>query len=157
MIAAIFAAAMSTIAAELNALATATVVDFYRRYWRRAASDREYLNASKGATLLWGLFASFVAIWVVSLGSLIEVVNRLGSFFYGSLFGVFFLAIVVRRATATGAFWGMLAGMTTVGIVGTTTKVAYLWQNVIGTVVVVTVGLTISALTRSRSSARPSA
>jgi SSS family transporter len=153
IIAAIFAAAMSTIAAELNSLATATVVDFYRRYWRPAASDREYLNASKGATLLWGLFASFVATWAVSLGSLIQVVNQLGSFFYGSLFGVFFLAIVVRRATPAGAFWGMLAGMTTVGIVGTMTRVAFLWQNVIGTAVVVAVGLAISALTRPRATA----
>jgi Na+/proline symporter len=156
MIAAIFAAAMSTIAAELNSLATATVVDFYRRYWRPVASDREYLNASKAATLVWGIFASFVATWAVSLGSLIQVVNQLGSFFYGSLFGVFFLAIVARRATAAGAFWGMLAGMTAVGVVGTTTEVAFLWQNVIGTVVVVVVGLAISyaaRLNRAASSA----
>jgi SSS family transporter len=155
MIAAIFAAAMSTIAAELNSLATATVVDFYRRHWRPAASDREYLNASKGATLLWGLFASFIATWALSLGSLIQVVNQLGSFFYGSLFGVFFLAIAVRRATSAGAFWGMLAGMTTVGIVGTTTRVAFLWQNVIGTVVVVALGLAISAVTRREQAPGP--
>jgi Na+/proline symporter len=147
MIAAIFAAAMSTIAAELNSLATATVIDFYTRHWRKGAGDRETLLASKIATVGWGLLACLVATYAVSLGALIEVVNQLGSFFYGSLFGVFFLAVVTRRATGTGAFVGMIAGMATVGLVAATTTVAYLWQNVIGTVVVVTVGLAISAMT----------
>jgi SSS family solute:Na+ symporter len=145
MIAAIFAAAMSSVAAELNALSTASVIDFYRRHFRPDASDRETLAASKVATGLWGLFASVVAMYAVNLGALIEVVNKLGSFFYGSLFGVFLLAIAFRRATAAGAFWGLVAGMTTVAAVGLMTDVAYLWQNVIGTVVVVAVGLALSA------------
>lgn len=144
LIAAIFAAAMSTIAAELNALATASVVDFYRRYWRPDAGDRETLLASKLATALWGGVAAVVATYAVSLGTLIEVVNRLGSFFYGSLFGVFFLAIVVRRATAAGAFWGMIVGMTVVAVAGFATDVSYLWLNVLGTLVVVLVGLAAS-------------
>lgn len=149
MIAAIFAAAMSTIAAELNSLATATVIDFYTRFWRRQASQRETLAASKIATAVWGAFACVVATYAVSLGALIEVVNRLGSFFYGSLFGVFFLAIAARRATPAGAFWGMIAGMLTVGAVGFSTSISYLWLNVIGAVVVVTVGLAISVMART--------
>jgi Na+/proline symporter len=150
MIAAIFAAAMSSVAAELNSLSTATVIDFYRRLLRPGATDRETLIASKIATGFWGLFASIVATFAVNLGALIEVVNKLGSFFYGSLFGVFLLAIAFRRATAAGAFWGLIAGMSSVAAVGLLTSVAYLWQNVIGTVVVVTVGLAISAVTRPR-------
>ncbi len=148
MIAAIFAAAMSSVAAELNSLSTATVIDFYRRVWRPGASDRETLIASKVATGFWGLFASIVATFAVNLGALIEVVNKLGSFFYGSLFGVFLLAIAFRRATAAGAFWGLIAGMSSVAAVGLLTSVAYLWQNVIGTAVVVSVGLAISAVTK---------
>ncbi len=148
LIAAIFAAAMSTIAAELNALATASVVDFYRRHWRPAAGDRETLLASKAATALWGAVAAVVATYAVSLGTLIEVVNRLGSFFYGSLFGVFFLAIVVPQATANGAFWGLVAGMAVVGAAGFTTSLSYLWLNVIGAVVVVAVGLVGSGVER---------
>jgi len=93
MIAAIFAAAMSSIAAELNSLATATVIDFYQRYFRRAAPDAHYLRVSRAATAVWGLVACGVAVYATSLGSLIEVVNRFGSFFYGSLLGVFVLAI----------------------------------------------------------------
>jgi len=154
MIAAIFAAAMSSVAAELNSLSTATVIDFYRRVLRPGATDRETLIASKVATGFWGLFASVVATFAVNLGALIEVVNQIGSFFYGSLFGVFLLAIAFRRATAAGAFWGLIAGMTSVALVGLLTNVAYLWQNVVGTVVVVVVGLAISAVTRPTQGAR---
>ena len=148
MIAAIFAAAMSSVAAELNSLSTATVIDFYKRHLRPGASDAETLRMSWAATALWGLFACVVATYAVNLGALIEVVNKLGSFFYGSTFGVFALAIGSRRATAAGAFWGLIAGMSVVAWVGLTTNVAYLWQNVIGTVVVVVVGLAVSAATR---------
>src|SRR5690606_28051130 len=93
-IAGVMAAAMSSIAAELNALATASVIDFYRRWVRPEADDAHYLAVSKGATAFWGIFACVVATYAVSLGSLIEVVNRYGSFFYGSILGVFLLAMV---------------------------------------------------------------
>jgi Na+/proline symporter len=146
MIAAIFAAAMSASAGELNALATATVIDFYRRHFVRQASDRHYLTVSKLATLVWGLFACIVAMYAANQGSLIEVVNRYGSFFYGSLLGVFILAILTERATASGAFWGLLAGMIVVLSVAFTLPIAFLWHNVIGAVTVVIVGMTISAL-----------
>src|SRR5262249_5034227 len=105
LIAAIFAAAMSASAGELNALATATIIDFYRRHFVKEASDRHYLRVSKLATIGWGLFACVVALYAANQGSLIEVVNRYGSFFYGSLLGVFILAILTTRATAPAAFW----------------------------------------------------
>ena len=114
MIAAIFAAAMSASGGELNALATATIIDFYRRHFVTKATDTHYLAVSKLATLFWGLFACVVAMYSANQGSLIEVVNRYGSFFYGSLLGVFMLAILTRRATARGAFWGVIAGMAVV-------------------------------------------
>jgi Na+/proline symporter len=148
LIAAIVAAAMSTIAAELASLSTATVIDFYRRFLRREADDRHYLRVSRLATAFWGLFASGVAIWAAELGSLIEVVNRFGSFFYGSILGVFVLAVAVRRATANGAFVGLLAGMGSVAWAASYTPVAFLWHNVIGAVVVVIVGLLVSLMQR---------
>lgn len=149
MIAAIFSAAMSASAGELNALATATAIDFYRRHFVREAADAHYLNVSKLATIGWGLFSCVVAIYAANQGSLIEVVNRYGSFFYGSLLGVFILAILTKRATATGAFWGVIAGMIVVLVVAFTTPIAFLWHNLIGAVVVVVVGLSISAVERS--------
>jgi Na+/proline symporter len=80
------------------------------------------------------VFASVVAIWAAELGSLIEVVNRFGSFFYGSILGVFILAIGWPRANGTGAFVGLFAGMATVAYVATTTSIGFLWHNLIGAV-----------------------
>jgi Na+(H+)/acetate symporter ActP len=150
LIAAIFAAAMSSIAAELNSLSTATVIDFYRRHFRPGASDQHYLRISKVATAFWGAFACIVAVYAVNLGSLIEVVNRFGSFFYGSLLGVFILALGVRRATGTGATVGLVAGMSVVALVAfhpATSSISFLWHNVIGAVVVTAVGTAVSVAT----------
>lgn len=173
MIAAIFAAAMSSIAAELNALSTATVIDFYRRHFRPEAEDNHYLRVSKIATGFWGVFACIVAMYAGTLGSLIEVVNKFGSFFYGSLLGVFVLAIGTKRATARGAFWGLLAGITTVAFVNYFGEIAaflnngfllslapslqmsFLWYNIIGCAAVVLVGLLISQVDSSRKAIIP--
>jgi SSS family transporter len=144
MIAAIFAAAMSSISAELNALATATTIDFYRRLIAQEASDEQYVFVGRIATFVWGIFACVVAIFASDLGSLIEVVNRFGSFFYGSLLGVFVLAFVVRRANARGAFFGLLFGISSVWIASGYTNIEFLWFNVIGCLVTVGVGYLIS-------------
>ena len=140
-IAAIIAAAMSSISSELNSLSTTSIIDFYRRWFRPEASDAHYLRVSKVATAFWGVFACGVAVYAVSLGSLIEVVNRFGSFFYGSILGVFLLAMV-SRARGVGAFVGLLAGM---GAVAAVTfgapDVSFLWHNVIGAVTVLAVGV----------------
>ncbi len=143
-LAAVLAAAMSSIAAELNSLSTATVIDFYKRWYRPEGSDAHYLKVSKVSTALWGGFACVVATYAATLGSLIEVVNRFGSFFYGSILGVFLLAMI-RRARAGGAFFGLLAGMGTVAAVSFgLPEISFLWHNVIGAVTVVAVGLMIS-------------
>jgi SSS family transporter len=153
-IAAVMAAAMSAVAAELNSLATASVIDFYRRWVRPAAPDAEYVRASKIATAFWGIFACFIATYAVTLGSLIEVVNRFGSFFYGSILGVFLLAMI-PRARASGAFFGLIAGMSAVAAVNFgRPAVAFLWHNVIGAVVVVVVGLAISAVSSAGDGGR---
>ncbi len=139
-IAAIIAAAMSSISSELNSLSTTSIIDFYRRWFRPEASDAHYLKVSKVATAFWGVFACTVAVYAVSLGSLIEVVNRFGSFFYGSILGVFLLAMV-PRARGRGALVGLILGMVAVGVIEFRTDVAYLWLNVIGAGTVVGVGV----------------
>ena len=153
LIVAIMLAATDTIAGELNSLSTATVIDFYQRWVRPDATDAHYLAVSKIATGLWGLFACAVAVWAAELGSLIEVVNRFGSFFYGSILGVFILAIAFPRATGNGAFVGLIAGMASVALVASFTPLAFLWHNVIGAVVVVVVGMLVS--TAERGLGRP--
>jgi SSS family solute:Na+ symporter len=151
LMAAIFAAAMSTISAELTSLSTATVIDFYRRFGAgRTASDAKLLNVSRLATGGWAVFASVVAIWASELGSLIEVVNRFGSFFYGSILGVFILAIGWPRANGTGAFVGLLAGMGIVAYVASATSVGFLWHNLIGAAAVFVVGIVVSVMTGGR-------
>lgn len=152
IVAAILVAAMSASSAELSALSTASVIDFYKRFGPKDADDAHVLMASRVATLFWGLFASIVAIWAVELGSLIEVVNRFGSLFYGSILGVFILAIGFKRANSTGALVGMITGMTVIVSIATYTKIAFLWHNPIGALVVVSVGLIVSELTRKQGS-----
>ncbi len=145
-LAAVLAAAMSSIAAELNSLATATVVDFYRRWFKPKASDAHYLTAGKISTALWGVFACVVASYAATLGSLIEVVNRFGSFFYGSILGVFMLAMI-PRARGVGAFVGLIAGMASVAYVSfQMPEISFLWHNVIGAVAVVAVGMLLSVV-----------
>ena len=145
-IAGVLAAAMSAIAAELNSLATSTVIDFYRRWVRPEASDAHFLNVSKGATAFWGLFAMVVASYAGTLGSLIEVVNRFGSFFYGSILGVFILAMI-SSSRALGAFVGLIAGMSAVAAVNFgAPQISFLWHNVVGAVTVVVVGTLLSGL-----------
>jgi Na+/proline symporter len=151
VIAVIFAAAMSTLAAELSSLATATVVDFYKRFVRTGGSGDEDLLVSRGLTALWGIFAGFVALEAGRLGSAIEVVNRFGSYFYGSILGVFALAILTPRASARGAFYGLLAGMTAVFLVSRLTSIAFLWYNVVGAGTVFVVGLLITGMARESS------
>lgn len=148
LIAAIFAAAMSSISAELNALATATTIDFYRRLFKPDATDAHFVAVGRISTFIWGIFACIVAIFATNLGSLIEVVNKFGSFFYGSLLGVFVLAFVVKRARARGAFFGLLFGITSVWIASFYTNIEFLWFNVIGCLVTVIAGYLISLTVR---------
>jgi solute:Na+ symporter, SSS family len=143
---------MSSISSELNALATATTIDFYRRLMNPDATDRHFIFVGRISTFIWGIFACIVAIFATNLGSLIEVVNKFGSFFYGSLLGVFVLAFVVRRANATGAFIGLLFGITSVWIASWFTNIEFLWFNVIGCVVTVTAGYLISLIVPSGNS-----
>ncbi len=151
IIAAIFAAAMSSISAELNALATATTIDFYRRLYAPEATDAHYVAVGRISTFIWGIFACIVAIFATNLGSLIEVVNKFGSFFYGSLLGVFVLAFVVRRANARGAFFGLLFGITSVWSASRYTNIEFLWFNVIGCLVTVAAGYLISLTLRGEN------
>ena len=147
-LAAVMAAAMSASAAELNSLATATVIDFYRRWIRPEGSDRHFLVVSRLATVFWGLFACVVATFAATLGSLIEVVNRYGSFFYGSILGVFLLAMI-PFARGIGAFLGLIAGMGAVAAVSFgAPSVSFLWHNVVGAGVVVAVGALVSLAAR---------
>jgi Na+/proline symporter len=146
VIAVIFAATMSASSGEINSLATVTIVDLYRRHFRRGASDHHYVMASRWATLFWGIYAVVFAGWVHKMGALIVAVNRVGSLFYGSLLGCFVLALFFRKVRGTAAFIGMLAGEAAILSTAKFTDVSWLWYNVIGCVVVIATALVVTAL-----------
>jgi SSS family solute:Na+ symporter len=146
-IAAVIAAAMSAVAGELSALSTCTVIDFYRRWYRKEAPDAHFLKVGRFATLIWGIVACAVAVYAATLGSLIEVVNKFGSFFYGSILGVFILAMI-PRANKVGALAGLVVSLSAVGWTSwTRPEVSFLWYNAIAAIAAVVTGLLVSALT----------
>lgn len=142
LLAAIFAAALSSIDSEINAMATVVVVDLLPR---RLGEGPGLLRISRITTLVVGAFATAFALWVGRIGSLIEAVNQVGSYLYGSLLGAFILAVAVPRANGHGACAGLLAGVVAV-IVAAEMGLAFLYLNAVGTVTVVVVGTAVSLL-----------
>jgi Na+/proline symporter len=157
IMAAIFAAAMSTISAEVNSLATVSVIDIYQRFVRKGRGDKHYLRASQAFTAFWCGYAIVTARYGAGLGSLIEAVNQLGSLFYSCMLGVFVLAFYFPRVTANGAFYGVLIGEAAIFATNRFTDVGYLWYNVIGCVVVIVAALVISAFEKPKMAALTSA
>jgi Na+(H+)/acetate symporter ActP len=144
LVAVIFTAAVSSSSGEINSLATVSVIDIYKRYIKRDATDRHYLWASRLLTIFWGTYAVAFANSSRSFGALIEAVNQVGSFFYGSMLGVFVLAFFFKRVGGTAAFWGVITGQLAIFATSLLTSISYLWFNVIGCGVVVSAGLLIS-------------
>jgi SSS family transporter len=149
IIAAILAA--SAISAELNSLATSSVVDLYKRHWKPDAPERHYVSAAKVATVFWGFYAGVFALFGGRLGSLIEAVNMVGSLFYGSLLGVFVLAFGFPRVAGNAAFIGLIVGEIAIILTSRLTNISYLWYNVVGCVVVVLAGLLVSLAAGGRT------
>jgi solute:Na+ symporter, SSS family len=137
--AAVFFASMSSTASALNALSSTSVVDVYRRLFKREAGEHHYLIFSKLATVFWGLFAVAFAQYAGQLGSLVEAVNRLGSLFYGTILGIFLLAFYFRAVRGTAAFAAAVVGEMVVLYCFFFTKIAFLWYNVVGALVIIAV------------------
>ena len=153
IVAVIFTAAMSSTSGEINSLAAVTVIDIYQRHFRKDASDRHYLAASRIATVFWGMYAVVFAQYGSNFGALIEAVNIIGSLFYGGLLGVFVLAFFFKSVGSNGAFIGVLAGEAAIFAAFFFTKISFLWYNVIGCLVVIAVGVLISGLSRGERDA----
>jgi SSS family solute:Na+ symporter len=151
IMAAIFAAAMSGVSAEINSLATVSVIDIYRRHVRTNASDRHYLWASRILTAFWGCYAIAFAQYAKSMGTLVVAVNAVGSLFYGGMLGVFVLAFAFPRVGGTAAFTGVLAGEAAIFYCRWCTGISFLWYNVVGCLVVVMTGVALSVKSRQRA------
>jgi Na+/proline symporter len=146
LLAVIFSAAMSSTAGELNALASTTTMDFYKKFISKSDDDRKDLNIGKILTVGWGIIAIFIALIAGLFDNLIELVNILGSLFYGTILGVFLVAFFFKWVRSTAAFIaGIIAQMVVFGIhfcvVYEVFKLGYLMYNIIGSAVVIVVAV----------------
>lgn len=151
----IFAATMSSTSGELSALATASVIDVYKRLIRREANERHYLIVSRITMAFWGVYAIGFAHYASRLGSLVEAVNILGSLFYGTLLGIFLLAFSTRYVGGTATFLSAFLGEAAVLWCFWQTEISWLWYNVIGCLVVVGSAFLIELFCRSRRGNTP--
>jgi SSS family transporter len=145
LLAVILSAAMSSTASELNALAATTVVDLYKRN-REEQSEKHYVNASKFFTLLWGVIAILFASFGSLVENLIQLVNIIGSIFYGTILGVFVAAIFIKKIKGQAIFYAaiiseiLIIGLFYLDLFG------YLWLNVIGTALTLLLGYILQLL-----------
>jgi len=141
VIAAIVAASMSSTSSELNALATTTLVDIYKRMVNREGSDRQYLVLSKLMTVGWGIFAILFALFANRLGTLVEAVNILGSLFYGTILGIFLVAFYFKSVRGSAAFYAGIMAEIGVILCFIFTRISFLWLNLVGCLLVVGISL----------------
>ncbi|MDB5274972.1 MAG: sodium:solute symporter, partial [Chitinophagaceae bacterium] len=141
LIAIVFLASMGSTASALNSLASTTVVDIYKRIINPNASDANYLLASRLATVFWGLVCIGMALFASKMGNLLEAVNQLGSYIYGTILGVFVVAFYFKKIGGTAVFVAALITEALVCILGLTKSVAYLWLNPIGCFLVIIIAL----------------
>jgi Na+/proline symporter len=146
VLAAIISASMSSTSAELNALASTTVIDIYKRLIKKEATDAHYLKISKLATVLWGIYAIIFALFANSLGTLIEAVNILGSLVYGTILGIFLVAFYLKKIQGTPTFTAALIAEIVVLYCFIFTEIPFLWFNLIGCLLVVFLALIFNTL-----------
>lgn len=176
LIAGIFAAALSSIDSELNALTTVSIVDWYKRFGGDKHEEMHYVKSSRKVTFMWGTLATLSALALGETKSIVELVNQIGSYFYGSILGVFILLLFVKKANGRGALTGLICGMLSVFTFdrlyynaasaeysfffpgfpvtdGYSKAIEFLWLNPLGTAVVIIVGYTVSLLWKDKNKA----
>jgi Na+/proline symporter len=151
LIAIVFLASMGSTASALNSLASTSVVDIYKRTVNPGASDKNYLVASRLATVFWGIVCVGMALYASKMGNLLEAVNQLGSYIYGTILGVFVVAFYVKRVGGTAVFIAAVITEAIICLLGLTGAVAYLWLNPIGCFLVILIGLTIQPFTNQKA------
>lgn len=151
LVAIIFLASMGSTASALNSLASTTVIDIYKRLIRKSGSDQEYLQASRLATIFWGLICIIMALYASKIGNLLEAVNILGSYIYGTILGVFLVAFYVKQVGGKAVFIAAITAEIAVIAIGQSDKIAYLWLNLIGCLLVVVLGLLIQRFVRQKA------
>lgn len=146
LFAVMFCAAMSSTASELNALASTTTIDIYKRSIKKKENDRHYLMSSKYFTLLWGVLAILFATTASLFENLIQAVNLLGSLFYGTILGIFVVAFYFKNVKSNAVFYCAIAAEIMVvsihflnhyQLTPNWLQMGYLWYNVVGCLLVI--------------------
>ena len=149
LIAVIFSAAMSSTASELNSLAATSTIDLYKRNIKHK-SEIHYVNISKFFTLFWGLIAILFASFGNLFENLIQLVNIIGSLFYGTILGIFLIAIFIKHIKAKAVFWSSIVSETIILFLFTKNVVSFLWLNLIGTLLTIVIGLIFQKIMNDR-------
>lgn len=153
LIAIIFLASMGSTASALNSLASTSVIDIYKRLINKEATDEKYLKASRWSTVIWGVVCIAMALYASRIGNLLEAVNILGSYIYGTILGVFLVAFYLKHINGKAVFYAAILTEVIVCICGYYKVVAYLWLNLIGCVLVVLIALVVQAVLKKKTAA----
>ena len=132
LLAVILSAAMSSTASELNALSATTVIDLYKRNQKIPKSKKHYVNASKWFTLMWGIIAIIFASFGTLFENLIQLVNIIGSIFYGTILGIFLIAFFIKKIKGNEVFWSACISQMLIFMIYIFGDIGYLWLNFIG-------------------------
>lgn len=155
LLAVIFSAAMSSTAGELNALSATTTIDYYKKFWSKSDDEKVDLRVSKLLTVAWGIIAIVIALTAGMFENLIQLVNILGSLFYGTILGIFIVALFFKKINATAAFIAGIVAQITVLVVHLlktyeVIELGYLMYNFIGCAMVILVALFIQSLMNAK-------
>jgi Na+(H+)/acetate symporter ActP len=150
LLAVILSAAMSSTASELNALASTTAMDLYKRSNKIEKSEMHYVKASKWFTLLWGIIAISVACVANLFDNLIQLVNIIGSIFYGNVLGIFLLAFFIKFVKGNAVFTAAIITQILIIIVWYLDWLPYLWLNLLGCVLVMLIAVLFQFLQKTR-------
>jgi SSS family transporter len=146
LIAVIFLAAWGSISAALNSLSASSLIDFHRPFINNSLSDKQEFVLSKRYTFLWGVFCVLFAQFATGMGSLIEAVNILGSWFYGVMLGIFLVAFYLKHVGAKAVFYAAIIGEVLVLVMYFFTDIGWLWLNAIGALAVLFLGLSLQGI-----------
>jgi len=158
LLAVMFCAAMSATAGQISSLASTSIVDFYKRSFRKGKHDSHYVNATKFATLVWGAIIIGFAVSVPLFDNLIQAVNKIGSLFYGTILGVFLVAFFLKQVRSNAVFYAALiseACIVSLSLIDNEKTISYLWYNLIGPIIVVIISLLLQLIQNSFKGQKP--
>ena len=151
LLAVILSAAMSSTASGISALASTTAIDIYKRNVKETKSEKHFVSATKFFTILWGLIAILFACIGTLFENLIQLVNIVGSIFYGTVLGIFLVGFYIKFVKAKAIFWGAVISQLLIFYIYYLGKVSFLWLNFIGAMLTIVLSIAIQIMVKNKS------